>query len=40
MKTLNIPLEDKEFIILEKKKGKLSWHDFIMQLSKIKEVKK
>ena len=40
MKTLNIPLEDKEFNLLEKEKGELNWHDFIMQLAKLKEVKK
>jgi hypothetical protein len=34
MKTLNIPLEDKEFSLLERKKGDLTWHDFIMSLIK------
>lgn len=37
MKTLNIPLEDKEFKLLEKEKRELSWHDFIMSLVKDKE---
>lgn len=32
MKTLNIPLEDKEFNQLEKVKGELSWHDFVLTL--------
>lgn len=39
MKTLNIPLEDKEFNLLEKEKGEMNWHDFIMQLAKEKNVK-
>ena len=30
MKTLNIPLEDKEFEILKEAKKKRTWHDFIM----------
>ena len=34
MKTLNIPLEDKEHEALSKAKGNQSWHDFIMQLAK------
>ena len=34
MKTLNIPLEDKEHEALSKAKGNQSWHDFVMQLAK------
>lgn len=34
MKTLNIPLEDKEFEELEKKKGELTWREFLLNLSK------
>ena len=30
MKTLNISFEDKEYEKLEKKKGKLTWKQFIM----------
>jgi len=29
MRTLNIPLEDKRFEELEKKKGKRTWQEFI-----------
>jgi len=36
MKTINITFEDKEFESLIKKKGDVSWHDFIMQLTNIK----
>ena len=32
MKTLNIPLEDKEHEALSKVKGNQSWRDFIFQL--------
>jgi len=39
MKTLNIPLEDKEYEELLKRKGKISWHDFVMCLND-KEKKK
>ena len=39
MKTLNIPLEDKDFKELEKKKGELSWRDFILKLLKLEEKK-
>jgi predicted CopG family antitoxin len=36
MKTLNIPLEDKEYEELNEKKGSMNWHDFILR-SIIKE---
>jgi len=32
MKTINVTFEDREHEELVKKKGKLSWHDFIMKL--------
>lgn len=32
MKTLNIPLEDKDFDKLNKKKGDMSWRSFVMKL--------
>jgi predicted CopG family antitoxin len=32
MKTINETFEDEEFNKLVKKKGKKSWHDFIMEL--------
>ena len=32
MKTINVTFEDKEYKKLIKKKGKLSWHNFIMKL--------
>ena len=38
MKNVNVVFEDSEMEVLEKTKGKLSWHDFIMTLTK-KEVK-
>jgi len=31
MKTINVPFEDKEYDKLTKKKGEMSWHDFIMK---------
>lgn len=31
MKTINITFTDGEFGELKKRKGKLSWHDFIMK---------
>ena len=34
MKTLNIPLEDKEYKALSKAKGNKTWHNFIMELAK------
>lgn len=34
MKTLNIPLEDKEYIELEKRKGDLTWKEFILKTTK------
>jgi len=32
MKTINIPLEDKDYKKLKEKKGKLSWRAFILKL--------
>lgn len=32
MRALNVYFEDKEFEKLSKKKGKKSWHDFILEL--------
>ena len=40
MKNINVIFEDKEMEQLELKKGKLSWHDFILTLStRLKESK-
>ena len=36
MKTLNIPLEDAEYKKLEKAKGEMTWHDFILTLIELK----
>ena len=33
MKALNVYFEDQEFELLIKKKGKKSWHDYIMELA-------
>ena len=40
MKAVNVTFEDTEIEQLESKKGERSWHDFIMLLLQIKEVKK
>lgn len=40
MKTINEKFTDKEFKELKKSKGKLSWHDFILKLKKVKGGKK
>lgn len=32
MRTLNIPLDDKDFKRLERAKGALSWREFILKL--------
>jgi predicted CopG family antitoxin len=32
MKAINVTFEDKEHEELSKKKGELSWHDFILKL--------
>jgi len=37
MKTIHIPLEDKEYESLKKSKNNLSWHNFIMTLA-VKEL--
>lgn len=37
MKTLNIPLEDKEYNRLSEKKGEMNWHDFVMRLAEDQE---
>jgi len=34
VKTLNIPLDEKDYERLAKAKGKKSWRDFIMELAK------
>ena len=34
MRTIHVPLEDKDYDKLKKKKGKQSWHDFIMTLAR------
>ena len=34
MKTINVYFEDKEYEELKKYKNDLSWHDFIMKLTK------
>ncbi len=31
MKTINIPLEDNEYAKLKKRKGRLSWREFILK---------
>ena len=33
MKTINVTFEDEEHERLVKKKGNLSWHDFILKLA-------
>lgn len=35
MKTINVTFEDVEYEELLKKKGELSWHNFILQLNKV-----
>lgn len=37
MKTINVTFEDEEITKLESMKGKLSWRNFILSLSKEKE---
>lgn len=39
MKTLNIPLEDKEYKQLEKAKGNKTWKEFILSLIELTNVK-
>jgi len=34
MKTINITFEDEEHEELLKRKGKMSWHDFILEMTK------
>ena len=34
MKHINIPVEDKEFEMLMKRKGSKTWRDFIMEINK------
>lgn len=34
MRTVNVVFEDEEFDKLETKKGKKSWHDFLLELVK------
>lgn len=31
MKTINVTFDDKEYKELKQRKGKLSWHDFIIK---------
>jgi len=38
MKTLNIPLEDKKYNALKKVKGNRTWHKFIDDIIKNKEI--
>ena len=38
MKTINVTFEDKEIERLEKKKGSLSWHDFILKTGEFSEL--
>jgi predicted CopG family antitoxin len=33
MKNINVVFEDKEYKTLIRRKGKKSWHDFIMELA-------
>lgn len=40
MKTLNIPLEDKEFEKLEKIKGNMTWREFLIKLTEVKKALK
>lgn len=39
MRTLNIPLEETEYIKLTINKGELSWHDYIMKLAQEEDEK-
>lgn len=39
MKTINVPLEDNEHNLLLKAKGGKSWHDFVMELTKLGDVR-
>jgi hypothetical protein len=39
MKTLNIPLEDEDYALLEKAKGDRTWREFLMDSAQ-KEVEK
>ena len=34
MKTINVTFEDEEFEQIEKAKGEMNWHDFVMQIKK------
>ena len=34
LKTINVTFEDEDFSKLEKEKGALTWHDYILELSK------
>jgi hypothetical protein len=36
MKSINETFTDEEFKQLQEAKGKLSWHDFILQLKEVK----
>lgn len=38
MKTINITFENKEFENLKRKKGKKSWHDFILKIEEQKPI--
>jgi hypothetical protein len=33
MKTINVPLEDEEYLRLERAKGQMTWREFIMTLA-------
>lgn len=37
MRTINVVFEDKEHDLLNKLKGDLTWHDFMMNLAKNKK---
>jgi len=37
MRTINVVFEDKEYDQLKNLKGKMSWHDFMMQIVKSKK---
>lgn len=39
MKTINVTFDDKEYNIINKLKGDLSWHDYILGLRSANKVK-
>jgi len=37
MKSIQIYFEDEDFVKLEKQKGNMSWREYILSISKVKE---